>query len=117
MANMSFQVGLAVTRHLRITEPWKPHSGEQDWSVFGGKGGKGDGGIHSCSATFFLCCAVALAADVYRSAELQRAVNLRGEIAIGICQAESALRGGVQLNPQWRQRLDPSAGDELIVLT
>jgi hypothetical protein len=48
---------------------------------------------------------------------LQRVVNLRGEIAIGIRQAESAQGGGVQLNPQRDQRLDLSAGDELIVLT
>ena len=58
-----------------------------------------------------------LAADAYLFAELQQAVNLRGEIAIGIRRAEGVQDGGVQLNPSRDQRLNLSAGDELIVLT
>jgi ion channel POLLUX/CASTOR len=56
---------------------------------------------------------------VYRFAELQRAADARGEIAIGIRQVgqEDRPSGGVQLNPGRDECLRMSADDEIIVLT
>ena len=58
-----------------------------------------------------------LASGTHRFAELQRAVNSRGETAIGIRRAEGVQGSGVQLNPLREQQLQLSHGDELIVLT
>ena len=58
-----------------------------------------------------------LASGTHRFAELQRAVNSRGETAIGIRRAEGEKGSGVQLNPLREQQLQLSHGDELIVLT
>ena len=57
-----------------------------------------------------------LTAGSYRFEELQRAVNSRGEIAIGIRRSDRPQGSGVHLNPQRDERLQLSLGDELIVL-
>ena len=55
----------------------------------------------------------------YTFADLQRAADARGEIAIGIRRAgqERTPHGGVQVNPRRDERLGLNANDELIVLT
>ena len=53
----------------------------------------------------------------YRFADLQKAVNARGEIAIGVRRSDGSQGGGVQLNPPREQQLQLSSDDELIVLT
>jgi hypothetical protein len=58
-----------------------------------------------------------IATGAYRFADLQRAADARGEIAIGVRRAEEALGGGVQLNPPRQKRLQLFGEDELIVLT
>ena len=52
-------------------------------------------------------------------AELQRAADARGEIAIGIRRAgqEQSPGGGVELNPGRDERLELIADDTLVVLT
>ena len=52
-------------------------------------------------------------------ADLQRAADARGEIAIGIRRAgqERTPRGGVELNPGRDESLQLNENDELIVLT
>ena len=54
----------------------------------------------------------------YGFADLQRAADARGEIAIGIRRAgrERAPNGGVELNPGRVDRLNLGENDELIVL-
>jgi Trk K+ transport system NAD-binding subunit len=56
---------------------------------------------------------------VYSFADLQRAADARGEIAIGIRRTgqEGKPGGGVQLNPGRDERLRLSQDDEIIVLT
>jgi Trk K+ transport system NAD-binding subunit len=56
---------------------------------------------------------------VYRFADLQRAADARGEIAIGIRRAgqDGKPGGGVQLNPGRDERLRLNEDDEIIVLT
>jgi hypothetical protein len=56
---------------------------------------------------------------VYSFAELQRAADARGEIAIGIRRAgqDGKPGGGVQLNPGRDERLHLNEDDEIIVLT
>jgi len=60
-----------------------------------------------------------LSGGEYTFADLQRAADARGEIAIGIRRAgkERTPHGGVELNPGRDERLDLSENDELIVLT
>ena len=55
----------------------------------------------------------------YTFADLQRAADARGEIAIGIRRAgrERKPHGGVELNPRREQSLQLNEDDELIVLT
>jgi hypothetical protein len=55
----------------------------------------------------------------YTFADLQRAADARGEIAIGIRRAgqEKTSRGGVELNPGRDQHLELNEEDDLIVLT
>jgi hypothetical protein len=55
----------------------------------------------------------------YTFADLQRAADARGEIAIGIRRAgqEKTARGGVELNPRRHEDLELNGNDELIVLT
>jgi hypothetical protein len=55
----------------------------------------------------------------YVFADLQRAADARGEIAIGIRRygQTQAPRGGVEINPGRDERLQLNDGDELIVLT
>jgi hypothetical protein len=55
----------------------------------------------------------------YRFADLQRAADARGEIAIGIRRSgqDGKPGGGVQLNPGRDERLRLSEDDEIIVLT
>ena len=56
---------------------------------------------------------------IYSFADLQRAADARGEIAIGIRRTgqEGKPGGGVQLNPGRDERLRLSQDDEIIVLT
>ena len=56
---------------------------------------------------------------VYIFADLHRAADARGEIAIGIRRTEQDGKpgGGVQLNPGRDERLRLSEDDEIIVLT
>jgi len=56
---------------------------------------------------------------VYSFADLQRAADARGEVAIGIRRAgqDSKPGGGVQLNPGRDERLRLNEDDEIIVLT
>jgi hypothetical protein len=56
---------------------------------------------------------------VYGFADLIRAANAHGEIAIGIRRAgqDGKPGGGVQLNPGRDERLQLSEDDEIIVLT
>jgi hypothetical protein len=56
---------------------------------------------------------------VYSFADLQRAADARGEIAIGIRRAgqDGKPGGGVQLNPGRDERLRLNEDDEIIVLT
>ena len=56
---------------------------------------------------------------VYSFADLQRAADTRGEIAIGIRRTgqEDKPGGGVQLNPESDERLRLNEDDEIIVLT
>jgi Trk K+ transport system NAD-binding subunit len=60
-----------------------------------------------------------LAQGEYSFADLQRAADTRGEIAIGIRWAgqDRTRRGGVQLNPRRDEHLMLNVTDELIVLT
>jgi len=55
----------------------------------------------------------------YTFVELQRAADIRGEIAIGVRRAvqEQTPHGGVELNPGRDERLQLNENDELIVLT
>ncbi len=55
----------------------------------------------------------------YTFADLQRAADAQGEIAIGIRRAgqEQTPHGGVELNPGRDERLELNENDELIVLT
>ena len=55
----------------------------------------------------------------YTFADLQRAADARGEIAIGIRRAgqERTAHGGVELNPRRDEELQLDDNDELIVLT
>jgi Trk K+ transport system NAD-binding subunit len=54
----------------------------------------------------------------YAFADLRRASDLRGEIAIGLRRSgeEKPIDGGVRLNPGREERLQLAAGDQLIVL-
>jgi hypothetical protein len=56
---------------------------------------------------------------VYSFADLHRAADARGEIAIGIRRTgeDGKPGGGVQLNPGRDERLQLSEDDEIIVLT
>ena len=60
-----------------------------------------------------------LAQGEYRFADLQRAADTRGEIAIGIRWAGQGQTqgGGVQLNPRRDEHLKLNENDELVVLT
>lgn len=60
-----------------------------------------------------------LAQGEYSFADLQRAADTRGEIAIGIRRAgqEQIPHGGVELNPRRDEHLKLNNNDELIVLT
>ena len=60
-----------------------------------------------------------LAQGEYSFADLQRAADTRGEIAIGIRRAgqEQMPHGGVELNPRRDEHLKLNNNDELIVLT
>ncbi len=60
-----------------------------------------------------------LAGREYTFADLQRAADARGEIAIGIRRAgqEKTAHGGVKVNPRRDERLELNENDELIVLT
>jgi Trk K+ transport system NAD-binding subunit len=60
-----------------------------------------------------------LSGGQYAFADLQRAADARGEIAIGVRWAgrQHMPNGGVELNPARAQRLDVGENDELIVLS
>ena len=55
----------------------------------------------------------------YTFADLQRAADAQGEIAIGIRRAGqgATLHGGVEINPGRDEQLQLNENDELIVLT
>ena len=60
-----------------------------------------------------------LAGGDYTFADLQRAADIRGEIAIGIRRSEQERTpyGGVELNPRHDKHLNVGENDELIVLS